>query len=101
MLPGRSYGHFWDHKDAVCIFRHQSMSACDLEMECQGVRGLVKASRLLSGGPQMTFIYDDAQHILGLNMQGTIVLKGNYTKELDWEQLHVLTKKLFGWAKKL
>lgn len=45
----------------------------------------------------MTFIPDDAQQILGFDVQGKAVLEGNYNKELDWVQLHVLTNKLFGW----
>ncbi|XP_026397952.1 protein MAINTENANCE OF MERISTEMS-like [Papaver somniferum] len=150
MIPDRDDGHFWgepeekellfgykdswahviyktyDHEDAVCIFRHQSMPSWDLENECQGVKDVVEASGLLPAVlsyvdydvvtvncfserfygetdtmhfpcGEMTIIPDDAKQILVLDVHGKAVLEGNYTKELSWEQLHMLTMKLFGW----
>ncbi|XP_026415832.1 uncharacterized protein LOC113311201 [Papaver somniferum] len=45
---------------------------------------------------EMTITPDDIVQILNLPVQGTAV-KLNYTKQLSWTQLYVLTKKCLGW----
>lgn len=102
------------------------MPAWNLEKGCEGVRELVEASAskllyvvlnqvkydvvivnflsdrfyekcgtLYFSCGEMTLIPDDAQQILCRMCK--VKLLGSYTKERKWDQLHILTKKLFCW----
>ncbi|XP_026387017.1 protein MAIN-LIKE 1-like [Papaver somniferum] len=47
----------------------------------------------------MTIVLEDVQRILGLEVLGKAVKEGDDCKELGWDKIYELTKKLFGWDK--
>lgn len=102
------------------------MSKWPLEGECARVREIVEKSGLYAGveksiimydkvevscfterfyGETDTFLFlfgkmavtpDDAEHILGLQMEGKST-GDTFKKNLPWKEIYVLTLKLFGW----